>query len=460
MKTTPARNRVSVYAAALAAIAICVAPTAPADQAQQGCGMVSLSRLCQILGRDLDTQQRSRLESMLPRQTCSMLDIKTAAETVQVHLAGVRASLSELSATPGPKILHLQHPDHFIVAARASQDWVQLLDGRRVIVVAREGIERRYSGEALIVKLDPEALVGPRLQLDEFHYPFGIAGVGQEVHHAFQLGNAGDQDLVVSLQSNGCGSLPASIGKTTLAPGEATDLTVQFTVARSGSVMGSVRLTTNDLTRPVAFVTIHGKVPHDLRVYPDRALLAGEKQAAHCSTITVSGPPEMDLGEVSCRGQELGLAVGEPKIGDDERKSWRITVSLQPGTLVGEFADELSIRTTHKDRPLITIPIRGTVVPDLDLQPPSAFFGFAKPGDKPAASINLTSRSGAPFRLLQVAPGDPRITVTQTETEGGYRLDVVVPTDKPGVFEGEVLVKTDVPLEEAVKIPVYVHVVQ
>ncbi len=389
-----------------------------------------------------------------------MAAVSNAAASLGVALRGVRAPLDALCEVGGPKIIHFKDPDHFLVMARASPEWVQLLDSGRVIVVPREEVEERYSGHALILRQTEEDAGGAKLRLDGFHHRFGIVGVGQVVEHSFEVTNAGDQELAIALQSGSCGSLPATIGKEVLAPGESTCLTAKFTVTYSGSVMRSVRLTTNDLTQPVAFVSIHGKVPHDLRVYPVRLDMVGDKADTLSSTISVSGPPEMDLGEVSCRGQELGLAVGEPKIGDDERKSWRITVSLQPGTLVGEFADELSIRTTHKDRPLITIPIRGTVAPDLRLQPPSAFFGFAKPGDKPAASINLTSRSGAPFRLLQVAPGDPRITVTQTETEGGYRLDIVVPTEKPGVFEGEVLLKTDVPLEETMRIPVYVHVVE
>ncbi len=434
-------------------------PAVSAEGEQASCGVASVLDMCDLLSHPVDKGDREEIIAAW-QGPASMAAVSNAAASLGVALRGVRAPLDALCEVGGPKIIHFKDPDHFLVMARASPEWVQLLDSGRVIVVPREEVEERYSGHALILRQTEEDAGGAKLRLDGFHHRFGIVGVGQVVEHSFGVTNAGDQELAIALQSGSCGSLPATIGKEVLAPGESTCLTAKFTVTYSGSVMGSVRLTTNDLTRPVAFVTIHGTVPHDLRVYPDRLDMVGAKTDTLSSAIVVSGPPEMDLGEVSCRGQELGLAVGEPKIGDDERKSWRITVSLQPGTLVGEFADELSIRTTHKDRPLITIPIRGTVVPDLDLQPPSAFFGFAKPGDKPAASINLTSRSGAPFRLLQVAPGDPRITVTQTETEGGYRLDVVVPTDKPGVFEGEVLVKTDVPLEEAVKIPVYVHVVQ
>ncbi len=57
-------------------------------------------------------------------------------------------------------------------------------------------------------------------------------------------------------------------------------------------------------------------------------------------------------------------------------------------------------------------------------------------------------------------PGDPAIQGSQSRTDGGYRLDITVPTDKLGVFEGEVTLTTDVPLEATGRVPVYVHVVE
>jgi hypothetical protein len=389
-----------------------------------------------------------------------MADIRNVAGSLGIELRGVGASLEALCSVSGPKIIHLRGPDHFLLLVRASAEWVQLLDSGRVIVVPREEIEKRYSGHALVLQQTEADAGGPKLQLEEFHYPFGIVGVGQTVEHAFAIRNVGDEDLVIGLPGQGCGTLPVSMGKTALAPGESTELKAKFAVGYSGNLMRSAKLVTNDLAQPVVFVTIHGKVPHDLRAHPDRLDLIGGKADTTSSAVTVSGPAEMDLGEIRCKGSLLDVQVGAPQIGEDERKTWRLTVSLKPGTVVGEFADELSIRTTHKDRPLITIPIRGTVRPDLTLTPPSAFFGFARKGAQATAAMEVRSRSGAPFKLLKVTAGDPAIQVSQSRTDGGYRLDISVPTDKLGVLEGELTLTTDVPLEETVRVPVYVHVVE
>ncbi|GAH43437.1 unnamed protein product, partial [marine sediment metagenome] len=137
------------------------------------------------------------------------LEIKEAGEGLGIELLGVEAAFDELvSEVPGPKIIHLKDPAHFLVMARASPEWVQLLDGGRVVVMPREKIEERYSGHALILDQEDDG-GGPRLEFLEFHYSFGIAGVGQKVEHAFKVTNAGEPDLAITLQAKGCGAPPS-----------------------------------------------------------------------------------------------------------------------------------------------------------------------------------------------------------------------------------------------------------
>jgi len=163
-----------------------------------------------------------------------MLQIKQAAEKLALPLLGVAAGLDELTnGVTGPKIIHLNDPAHFVVMARGSEEWVQLLDGGRVIVVPREEIEKRHSGHALILE-QQEQQGGTRLELEEFHHTFGIAGVGQEVEHPFKVSNVGDQDLLVHPAScSSCGAPEVSVAKEDLAPGQSTQVTVKFTITHS-----------------------------------------------------------------------------------------------------------------------------------------------------------------------------------------------------------------------------------
>jgi len=179
-----------------------------------------------------------------------------------------------------------------------------------------------------------------------------------------------------------CGALDVSIGKETVAGGESTEVTVKFTITYSGNVFRSAKLLTTDPTQPVVFLTVHGKVPHDLRVSPDRLYISADKGQAPSRTITVSGPAEMDLKGASCHHGLFDIQVGEPQVSEDERKTWQLELTFKPENFVGDIEDQLSIPTTHAGRPLITIPITGQVRGDLKLTPPTVFFGFLKPGEK------------------------------------------------------------------------------
>lgn len=427
----------------------------------QTCGVISLFDLSQLVGCDLNDEQRESLTNGYPAEESSMLDIKQAAERLGLSLVGVAATLDELSGLCGPKIIHLNDPAHFLVLARASDEWVQLLDGGRVVVVPRAEIEKRYSGHALILDQAQFPEGGPRLEAPEFHHTFGIASVGQQVEHAFTVRNVGDQELVVRPQEKGCCGAPqVTISRQSLPPGESAEVTVAFTITYSGSVMKSAELLTTDPTQPVVFLTVHGQVPHDLRTYPDRLYLSGDKGAVGARTVTISGPAEMDLTEVKTERGLFDLDLSEPTVSEDEKKTWTLQLTFKPDSFVGEIADQLSITTTHAERPLITIPIAGRIRGDLSVAPPSVFLGFVAPGAQVQQTVTIASRSFTRFAVRAAVSADPKITVGEpSEADGVWRIPVSVDTSEPGVIDGKITVTTDVPGEETLEIPVYAHII-
>lgn len=281
------------------------------------------------------------------------------------------------------------------------------------------------------------------------------------MEHAFTVTNAGDEELAITLQARGCGAPSAAIGKETLAPGESTDVTIKFKVTYSGNVMKSAKLLTNDLTQPVAFVTVHGKVPHDLRVWPDRLYVSGDKGQPLSRTVRVSGPADMELKEVSCDKGLFDIQVGEPEVSEDEKKTWQLELTFKPEAFVGEIEDQLSIHTTHAERPLITIPITGTIRGDLEVRPPTIFFGFLKQGEHAEQTVTIQSRSGADFMIQGATADKEEIKVGTPEKDNGkWLIPISVDTSELGAIDGTVTLTTSVPGEETLLIPVYAHVVE
>ncbi len=431
--------------------------------AGEACGVASLLALGDLLGSELSDEQRDALVESHPAEASSLLDIRRAAEMTGLALVGVAAPFDRLAdGLPGPKIIHLSDPDHFSVMTRASAEWVQVLDHGEVTALPRQALEKRYSGHALILDQGEFPRGGPRLEAPEFHHTLGIAGVGQEVEHAFTIRNAGDEDLLVHPEGKTCCGAPkVTIEREDLAPGESTQVTVSFTIGYSGSVMKSAKLLTTDPTQPVVYLTMHGTVPHDLRVYPDRLHLGGDKGTVPTRTVTISGPAKMDLTEVATEHGLFDLTLSEPQVSEDEKKTWTLELAFRPESFVGEIEDQLSIKTTHPERPLITVPITGSIRGDLRVTPPSVFLGFVKPGAEAQQTITIESRSLSPFAVKSVASDSPRITAgTPENNDGVWSIPVSVDASAEGVVEGSLTVTTDVPGEETLEIPVYAHIIE
>ena len=394
----------------------------------------------------------------------SMLDVITLAQERGLTLRGVKGVLADVLATAwGPWVAHLDEPNHFLLVLRASPQWIQVLDRGQLRVLERARLEERYSGHALILDQAQFGDGRPCLQVLEFHHEFQVAGVGQTVRHTFTVRNCGAADIQLSGQrSSCCGGVSVSIPTETLRAGDSTEVAVEFTVTRSGEVMKSAKLLTTDPTQPVVFLTLHGKVPHDLRAHPDRMHIADDKGACPTRSVTITGPPEMEITEVNTERGLLLTQLGEPTVDEDEKKLWTLTVSLKDESFVGEIADTINIKTTHRERPLITIPVTGIIRGDVRIDPPSVFFGFVKPGAEAKQEVVIQSRSGAEFTVTRAECKTAGVTVgaPRQRQDGAWVISVSVRTAKAGVVDAAITVTTGVKGEETLTIPVYAHVTE
>jgi hypothetical protein len=103
--------------------------------------------------------------------------------------------------------------------------------------------------------------------------------------------------------------------------------------------------------------------------------------------------------------------------------------------------------------------VRLTVRPNAVVRPAWAFFGLVKQGARvPPKRVDLGLRSGGPFRVLGAEASDKRITARAVRSPAGWACEITVSTKELGALDGEVVLSTDIPHEESIRIPVRVHV--
>jgi hypothetical protein len=106
-----------------------------------------------------------------------------------------------------------------------------------------------------------ELAKAPRLLLDRTSHEFGDVKEGQVVETTFKLTNTGMSELQIRKTKANCGCTVGKPGKSTLKPGESTEVQVRFdTSGRRGNQYKTVTIFSNDPTAPTQTLTLKGEV--------------------------------------------------------------------------------------------------------------------------------------------------------------------------------------------------------
>ena len=108
---------------------------------------------------------------------------------------------------------------------------------------------------------DESPAQGPRIRVEPEGFDFGRTRPLQTLRKEFRLHNAGDRDLVLQEVRTSCGCTAAIVGKTTLAPGGSTPLSVSLrTGGGAGRIVKSVLVPSNDPKTPLLAIKIQATV--------------------------------------------------------------------------------------------------------------------------------------------------------------------------------------------------------
>ncbi len=108
----------------------------------------------------------------------------------------------------------------------------------------------------------PAAPAGPTttMSFDNLEYDYGTVTAGEKVQYAYKFKNTGSEPLIISNAKGSCGCTVPEWPKEPIAPGESSEILVQFDSSnKSGNQSKRVTLTSN--TNPAqTFLTIKGIV--------------------------------------------------------------------------------------------------------------------------------------------------------------------------------------------------------
>ncbi|QDV33481.1 DUF1573 domain-containing protein [Tautonia plasticadhaerens] len=345
-------------------------------------------------------------------------------------------------------------------------------------------------------------------------FNFGIMSEQDEGVETWVVRNQGEGPLRLRFVEKPCTCTGVKIGEDRASmvegeefvvdPGDQVEIALTWeTRQKIGEFSTFARFATNDYERnPTFTLTIEGTVTPSVVVNPPRLDFPATPSDEEISLSTMVFSPTMP--ELAITGEPKTSRPGSlvPEIRpltdeelqkfNEERTSqsfgpshahvegepahdhetipqlsagYLLTVTLKPGMPLGRFADAVGLKTDHPLKPALEIPVSGQIVGPISAMPERVYMPGITSSRGRSTNVTLNVRNHdqtaftvrIPESLREVLETsiDPEPTASERDLYRQYRMEVRVPKGaKPGQYRGTIVLQTDHPQAEEIKIPV------
>ena len=225
---------------------------------------------------------------------------------------------------------------------------------------------------------------GPRVAVDREKHSFGKVDVGVTGCHQFVFTNTGNEPLVLTREKSTCGCCTCvcrvRLPECAIAPGQSAKVTLEW---KSKLYVGPFRqtatITTNDPNRREVTLLISGRFAGPVGVVPSQ-LSFGSVRACQAATgkarlfsyldeplkITgygLSNPQNAKYFDVAWEP----LSAEQVREEREARGGYSMHITVRPGLPVGEFRQQIVLKTNSETVPTVEVPVHGLVVSDVSI---------------------------------------------------------------------------------------------
>jgi hypothetical protein len=204
------------------------------------------------------------------------------------------------------------------------------------------------------------AVAGPRLVVPVETYEFGTVERGTAVDHVFRVRNDGDAPASVLGIERTCACTVGAASARTIAPGQELWVSVGLdTGGLSGAVVKAVTLRTDDPNASALRLVVQGTVLADLVAEPSLLYIGEVWRGSEASTGAHlrSGRPAGTARVLALRARGPFVV---PRLREDGDGGLTVTVRIADDAPAGRFRDEIVVRGSGLDAPIV-IPVLGVV---------------------------------------------------------------------------------------------------
>lgn len=402
------------------------------------CGPWAVKRCCDLLGVPATfTAVERLLPSDHPKH--SLLEIKQVLEGFGFEVSGRRETLPSLALGPFPCVIHLDHPNHFVVAASADAGAIHLFDCQGShSEVPIKSLASRWSGTVLRVAKPHRVTArpsGPRIEFDNLCVDVGrIPMHAKPVTLSVPVRNTGSRNLVIKQVRSSCPCISSAPRSLIIPPDSAGVISLQYSPASTrGTFIRDVVVQTNDPQFSAVGLIVTGLGMDRPRAIPETIRLGQVCAGTSVSTSVFvdSGGSDgalpisdikSDLNNVEFTQVPAGMAVqranhleGLAQVVVSGRVHTAIEMTYTPQfTDIGPIKGVLKIGTANTDVPPLEVRIEGEVISPLKAYPPVLTVLDAHRSQRHLATkaVLLTFENGKPFLILDIECNVDGVAIT------------------------------------------------
>jgi hypothetical protein len=288
-------------------------------------------------------------------------------------------------------------------------------------------------------------------------FNFGAVYNGTAVKHTFRLKNAGTAPLILNAVRTSCGCTAAQPTKSNLLPGEESEIAVNFdTNSDHGPATRTITVFTNDPHHQQLQLTLRGDVKVQVEANPSLVIFErikrGTQQSRQLMLTDEMADRTFKVGAITNENRNIQVA-SQPVPG--VKPAALITITLLKTAPAGPISDLIKVKTS---RVPVEIPVSGTVLGDINVNPPQVSFGIVPHHASALRFVRLTNSGDHPVKITGISSNTTSVVaaVEPLVTGKDYKIEVrLAPNTPDGVLHGMLEIKTDDPHQQDVQVPFY-----
>jgi hypothetical protein len=251
-----------------------------------------------------------------------------------------------------------------------------------------------------------------RAMFEENSTDLGTVPRGAKAEYAFKLVNKYEEDVHIASVRSSCGCTIPRIAKADLKTYEESAIICEL---NTRSFIGAkAAVVTVVFSKPFygeMQLNIKGNIRSDIVTEPGEIQFGEVPSGAPRSTavkVTYAGRNQWEIVDVRSANQNLGVTL-EKKSDATGRIEYEMQVRLKETAPEGEFSDQIVLVTNDNQFNLVTVPVRGSIIPPL-VMPVSVELGTVKLGQK--VSQRMVIKGNEEFEVTKIECADARFTFT------------------------------------------------